>query len=137
MTAAIIPLLRVPEHPIVLVTGGRDFDDVRFIYATLDRIHARAKHGVHALMHGAARGADRIAGMWARRHPGVLVWDFPADWETHGKRAGPIRNAEMVRHLASADAEDVLVIAFPGGKGTADMCRRATAAGLRVISAAP
>lgn len=50
----------------------------------------------------------------------------PADWSTHGKAAGPIRNQQM------ADARADLCLAFPGGKGISDMVRRAERAGIPV-----
>jgi hypothetical protein len=55
---------------------------------------------------------------------------FPADWKRHGKSAGPLRNQEML------DAAPDLVIAFPGGRGTADMVRRAKSVNVKVIEIA-
>ena len=57
---------------------------------------------------------------------------YPADWKANAKAAGPIRNAEML-----ADFKPDTVIAFPGGRGTADMVRKAKAAGVRVIEVTP
>jgi hypothetical protein len=59
---------------------------------------------------------------------GVPVSAHPADWFSHGKAAGPIRNQEMLAMEAPA-----LVVAFPGGRGTADMVRRARKAGVDVL----
>ena len=50
--------------------------------------------------------------------------EMPADWTKHGKAAGPIRNQKMLDECPD------LVVAFPGGKGTADMVRRAMKAGI-------
>lgn len=55
---------------------------------------------------------------------------FRADWEQCGRQAGPLRNARML-----AEGRPDAVIAFPGGKGTADMVRKARAAGLPVVEA--
>ena len=52
---------------------------------------------------------------------------FPADWKTYGRAAGPLRNARMI-----AEGKPDLVLAFPGGRGTADMTRKARAAGVEV-----
>ena len=52
---------------------------------------------------------------------------YPAQWDVYGRRAGPIRNQEMID-----EGKPDGVVAFPGGKGTADMVRRAEAAGLKV-----
>lgn len=110
----------------VLVTGGRDFSDQELLFEALDRLHAR--HGFTVLVHGDASGADRLSGEWATAR-GVPVEAHPADWKRHGRAAGPIRNQKML------DTEPELLVAFPGGKGTADMVRRAKQAGLEVVTA--
>ena len=53
---------------------------------------------------------------------------FPAEWKKHGKAAGPIRNRKMLQ-----DGKPDLVLAFPGGRGTANMVELATDAGIRVM----
>ena len=108
----------------VLVCGGRDFLDGNYLRLVLDRLHD--KHNFTRLIHGGARGADSLAGNWAMLRC-IARQSFPAKWEVHGKAAGPIRNAEMLAEKPS------LVVAFPGGHGTADMVRRAKAAGVEVI----
>jgi hypothetical protein len=57
---------------------------------------------------------------------------FPADWVRHGRAAGPVRNTRMLN-----DGEPDLVIAFPGGHGTADMVKQARAAGIEVREIGP
>ncbi len=106
----------------VLVCGGRDFCDTALAYKALDRLHR--EHGFDVLIEGDARGADRIAGYWARRS-GIDNLRFPADWSAHGKAAGPIRNQRMID-----EGKPDLVVAFPGGRGTADMVSRAEKAGI-------
>ena len=110
----------------LLVCGGRDFSNAGAAYKILDAFHR--KHGVDVLIEGNARGADRIAGYWARRN-NITNLKFPADWEKHGKSAGSIRNQQMLD-----EGKPTHVIAFPGGYGTADMVRRAHDAGLQVIT---
>jgi hypothetical protein len=107
----------------VLITGGRDFSDRKLLYETLTRLHSQ--HKFTALIHGDARGADRLGGEWASSM-GIPVEAFPADWKKHGKAAGPIRNATMLK------ARPDMLVAFPGGRGTADMVQKAEAAGLPV-----
>lgn len=107
-----------------IVCGGREYDDWIAVYAALDRL--RAKTGVAAIIHGDAPGADTLAGEWARDR-GVEEVRYPADWERLGNRAGPIRNQRMLN-----EARPDGVVALPGGTGTADMVRRARAAGLKV-----
>ncbi len=110
----------------VLVTGGRDFSDSEFVARVLNQINA-ANH-VCELIHGDARGLDRIADNWAKQKD-IRVIAVPADWAKYGRGAGPRRNAAMV-----LERPDV-VVAFPGGRGTADMIKKATAAGIKVALA--
>jgi hypothetical protein len=111
----------------LLVCGGRDFSDTERAYKVLDAMHRAL--GVDVVIEGDARGADRIAGYWARRNR-VDNLKFPADWNKHGKAAGAIRNQQMLE-----EGKPSHVLAFPGGRGTADMVRRARAAGVQVITA--
>ena len=109
----------------VLVCGGRDFMDRTWLFRELDAL--RSDRGVTIIISGCARGADTLGIEWAEAR-GVEVARFPADWNTHGRAAGPIRNQQMLD-----EAKPDLVIAFPGGRGTADMVRRARAAGIELI----
>jgi len=109
---------------VLLVCGGRDFDNAERAFAVLNRTAERVE--ITAVRHGGARGADNLAGLWASEH-GYPEQVYPAEWATKGKGAGPIRNQAMI------DAGGVVaVVALPGGPGTADMVRRARAAGLPV-----
>ncbi len=109
----------------VLVCGGRNFSDRIGAYRELDRLHSEL--GFEVLIEGDARGADRIAGYWARCKR-LDNLKFRADWRKHGRAAGAIRNQRMLD-----EGRPDLVIAFPGGHGTQDMKRRAKDAGLPVI----
>lgn len=108
----------------VLVCGGRDYTDYDAVCRVLDAIHADRK--IAAVIHGNSRGADSLAHRWAigRRVGG---WACPANWSRDGKRAGPLRNQRMLGHKPD------MVLAFPGGRGTADMIRRAEKAGVPVV----
>lgn len=58
---------------------------------------------------------------------GITVEPHPADWKRHGRAAGPIRNQKML------EEKPEMVVAFPGGKGTADMVKKAGQAGIEVF----
>ena len=107
-----------------LVCGGRDFTDMNAISRVFDELEIWPDDEI---CHGAARGADTLAGIVASGR-GVKVTRFPADWSHHGKAAGAIRNQQMLDEF-----KPDIVLAFPGGNGTADMCRRAKASGVLVI----
>lgn len=108
----------------VIVCGGRAYDDAMRVRDTLDAL------GIMDLATGGADGADELAGQWAILHS-VPLQIYRADWAKHGRAAGPIRNQQMLDEF-KPDA----VVAFPGGRGTADMVRRAKAAGVRVVEVA-
>ena len=78
------------------------------------------------VVHGGARGADTLAGLIAKRL-GHSVKVYQADWATYHKAAGGVRNQQML------DSGVDWVIAFAGGRGTADMVRRAQKRGVPVL----
>jgi len=126
----------------VMVTGGRDYDTMAaagHVHRVLDRLHA--EEGIEEVIHGACGwnaddettwtrldmiGADAMADDWAEQRM-IRVVRKPAHWTTQRRAAGPRRNAAMV-----AMGPDV-VVAFPGGPGTAGAMKLAREAGLRVI----
>jgi hypothetical protein len=105
----------------VLICGGRDYYDTERIREALLKVG-----GITEVIQGGAKGADRTARSVAEQL-GIMVREFPADWEKYGKAAGPIRNQQMLN-----EGKPDLVIAFPGGKGTQDMINRAKKAGVKV-----
>jgi hypothetical protein len=70
--------------------------------------------GITLLIAGGARGADRLAEEWAKAQ--AIPCDLSASWDGLGRKAGPIRNQRMLD-----EGRLDLVVAFPGGRGTADM----------------
>lgn len=108
----------------VLVCGGRCFDDEGLVETTLNDL------GVTHIIEGGATGADMLACKWARANLGggsEHISQFKARWDAYGKAAGPIRNQEMLDK-----GKPDLVVAFAGGRGTADMVRRAKRVGIPV-----
>ena len=121
-----------PSHSLVIAAGGgRDlaWPQQRVAAELLARSSGRL---VHLLLHGGARGADAAIGRAAQQ----LGWSalvMPAQWQLHGRAAGPIRNRELleqaiakaVAHTSPGSLASVLVVAFPGGPGTASLVREA------------
>lgn len=108
----------------VLVCGGRMFDQPRVVGRALAEIHSRTPIGL--VISGGATGADRCGERWAE-HNRIPLCVFPANWRFNGRAAGPIRNTAMLEF-----ARPQLVVAFPGGRGTAHMISLARAAGVEV-----
>lgn len=113
---------------VLIVCGGRDYNDRATAFHTLDRIHAKRR--IAKIVEGGAAGADTLAREWATAH-GIECKTFAADWAAHGKAAGPMRNQLML------DSGVDGVLAFPGGRGTADMVSRARRDGVTVMEVAP
>ena len=114
----------------VLITGSRNWGNRETIYSALEN-ELRAR-GAITVVHGGARGADSIAGEWAKakRAAGFNVSEevHPAQWNTHGRAAGPIRNQKMI------DLGAEIVLAFPLGesRGTRHAMKASRLAGLKV-----
>ena len=116
--------LRGAEAVVVLVCGDRFWQDAHTIRRVLEGL------GPVSVVHGGAPGADRLVGVVAAGL-GLSVQAYPAQWHQYGRAAGPLRNQEML-----TDAKPDLVLAFhrnlARSRGTADMVRRARAAGVPV-----
>ena len=104
----------------VLVRGGRQFEDRDMLTAALDKLHHERVFTL--LIAGGARGADSLAEAWAKA-AGVPRKIYAPRWEYPGTR-----NQRMLD-----GGRPDLVVAFPGGRGTADMAGRARSAGIEVI----
>jgi hypothetical protein len=109
----------------VLVCGGRNYTHLGRLYWCLDSLHH--ERGFTLLIAGGARGADTLAAEWAAAR-NVPFKIYMAEWKRLGRKAGPIRNERMLN-----EGKPELVVAFPGGRGTAHMTRIAREAGVEVI----
>lgn len=123
----------------VLICGGRHYANWLKVYTVLDDL--LKQHGRLTVIQGGATGADALAREWVgsrswrrgkRCGPPIDLKEEKAEWRKHGRAAGPIRNQAMLdRHSPE------LVVAFRGGSGTADMMRKARAAGVEVREIEP
>ena len=113
------------ERKRILVFGGRDYSDHERLFEVLDQFLEVLSSVI--IIHGGARGADSLAGEWARdRDQEEIV--FLADWNKYSKAAGYKRNIQML-HEGHPD----LVVAFPGGKGTDHMIMIAENSNVMVV----
>lgn len=115
---------------LVIVTGSRKWASYSAISDALDG----SKPDV--VMHGAASGADIMAGEWAD-HYSLPVLPMPAQWDLEGKGAGPARNQRMV-DIALAMYRcgwevEVLAFPLPDSVGTNDMIGRCRRADFKVV----
>jgi len=115
----------------ILVTGSRNWTNAQAVWAALNE--QLTERGPFTLVVGdCPTGADSIAWGWAFSN-GLTAEVHHADWDVHGRAAGPIRNRAMVE--SGAD----LCLAFPLGKspGTRGCMRLAAAAGIPVKEHTP
>lgn len=114
----------------VLVCGSRKWLEQRPVERELRKLPPGT-----IIVQGACRGADNIAG-YVGEILGFEVRPYPAAWERLGRRAGIIRNQEMLDKEHREDEPIDKVLAFHEdlcvGSGTADMVRRAEEAGIPV-----
>ena len=108
-----------------IVCGGRDIPDTRKWRAIVR--DALEHFEIKELIHGGCRGADIMAASVAGRMD-ILVREVPAQWQEHGKRAGPMRNKKML------ELKPDIVFALPGGKGTRNMVEQALQANVVVVT---
>lgn len=111
------------------VVGNRTFNDIELMTKVLDRY--RAEHPDLTIVSGAAPGADTLAAEYGRRHD-LEVIGYPADWAKHGRRAGPLRNTQIVN-----DAEMLIAFWDEVSIGTRDSITKAHAKGVPVLVVTP
>lgn len=111
----------------ILICGGRDFTSLDMIDTALDRITTYHGKKIKLLISGGAQGADACAELLADQL-GIPIMIFPPAWGKLGKAAGPVRNGWMLEF-----GQPDIVLAAPGGKGTADMIRQAKKANVPVV----
>jgi hypothetical protein len=114
----------------ILICGGSDSDPAKVLQWL--RLHFVPLHSYYLpgtparIVSGGAQGADYAAEVFAQER-GIDLAVYKADWLAHGRAAGSIKNQRMLD-----EEKPDLVIAFPGGRGTADVKRRAREAGVPV-----
>jgi len=107
----------------VIIAGGRDVRLAHSVQSIIDD----SKFEISELVCGMASGADQIGFCWAGVN-GIPVKEFPANWDKHGRAAGPIRNKEM------AEYADALILIWDGkSRGSASMLREAKKLDLKIF----
>lgn len=111
----------------IVVTGGRNYDDWAMVQEVLNRFAPKEVY-----VGDCPTGVDKMVAEWCD-HRKVNYKIFVANWNKLGKKAGPMRNAEMCRSAGS----EATVIAFPGNKGTNDCVRTAVSYNMIVMRVEP
>ena len=111
------------RHLSTIIAGSRTYTNKSAVWDIVDR----CPWEIDEVVCGEAAGPDTLGRQWAERF-GVNIASFPADWDTHGRAAGHIRNKEMAKHAQAA-------IVFWDGKsrGAKNMIDEALSAGLHLL----
>lgn len=113
----------IAKKPRVLVFGSRNWPAHTVI--GFDMANLKKAIGDYTLVHGAAAGADTFADDYAQ-YLRLEIDPFKADWVTHAKAAGPIRNQKML----DSGLDYAMGYVFNDSKGSADMAGRLRKAGV-------
>lgn len=105
-----------------IIAGGRNIHDP----AILAQAIVKCPWTITTVVSGGATGVDKLGTDWAAQNS-VMCLEYNADWRTHGKAAGPMRNAAM-----ADDAQALLAIWDGQSRGTGNMIETAKAKGLKV-----
>jgi hypothetical protein len=104
----------------IIIAGGRGVTDYTVL---LNAITWSGYWGLHRrsieVVCGMAAGADMLGMEFANRN-GLVVHEFPADWDQHGRAAGHIRNAQMGQ-FAKDNGGKLLALWDGKSRGTAGM----------------
>ena len=106
----------------VIIAGSRSFDDYEFMKEKLDEFFSKERDEIE-IVSGHADGVDRLGERYAAER-GIPCKVFPAEWKKHGKKAGPLRNSQMLEY---AEERCPVVVAFWNGtsSGTFDTIKKA------------
>lgn len=106
-----------------IIAGARDFDDPDVFLRGMRAV----PWSITEVVSGCAKGADTMGECWAEAN-NLPCAKFPADWETMGRAAGPIRNAQMAKY-----GEALVAFLPPESKGTKNMVEQAKKQNLPVF----
>ena len=113
----------------LIIAGSRDFDNYNLLEKAcvnyLDTIIQDRNIKVR-IVSGCAKGADTLGELFARTF-GYPIKKFPADWDKHGKAAGPIRNKQMAEY-----ANTCIVFCRNKSRGSLNMVHQAMEEGISV-----
>lgn len=101
----------------VIIAGSRNITD----YNMIEQIINKSKFNITEVVCGCAIGVDRVGQQWAKNNS-IKIEEMPANWNRHGRAAGPIRNSEMAKY---ADAAIIIWDGkSPGSKNMIDQMKR-------------
>jgi len=116
----------------ILVTGSRDWPSVGILNTVICEFlmgHINDNESV-TLINGGAHGVDQMAQKyWRDNNVGNVITVYP-DWHLHGKRAGIVRNVDMM----NMDPDYVLAFIYNTSKGSTFTLNESLRRGLKTYA---
>lgn len=95
----------------VIIAGSRGVNDYSLVVQAVER----SGYNITEVVSGCATGIDTLGEQWARAN-NIPIKEMPADWNRHGRSAGPMRNRQM------AEYADAAIVVWDGkSRGTRNM----------------
>ncbi|MDM8565094.1 SLOG family protein [Candidatus Halobeggiatoa sp. HSG11] len=137
ITTTTIIIVMTNAHAVpLIIAGSRDCNkDIDYTMLVHQLPLLLDINSVTEIVSGGARGADMLGERWANNN-NLPVKRFPADWNTYGKAAGPIRNTAMAKYAAKNNGA-LLVIWDGTSRGTLSMINQANQQGIPVYIIKP
>lgn len=112
----------------VIIAGSRSIKNYETVKAVIAEAQA-AGFVITEVVSGRADGVDKLGERWAEEN-NIPIKKFPADWNTHGKSAGPIRNNQMAEYVGKQGG---LIVVWDGqSRGTQHMIASARVKQIKV-----
>lgn len=121
-----------PNRLKILICGGRHFCDYALLESVVGKVAKDYNFSEIEIVSGHCIGADRLGEAYAKKH-NVSLKIFPAEWKKYGKRAGPIRNKQMIDYIAAYENKIVIAFTSPNTKCTKNTIALAKKANIHVI----
>lgn len=114
----------------IIISGSRTISDMEILSSAI----FESGFPIDVVIHGDARGIDSLAKKWCKINS-IPAIEFKAHWLEFGKKAGPLRNYEMIKYAKeNCECGGALVAIWDGeSRGTFNTIMQAHKAGLRVF----
>lgn len=118
----------------IVICGGRHFNDYEQLKTTITNFLKQRKIEIEnvEIVSGHCQGADILGEQYAKEY-GLNLTIFPADWQRYKRKAGPIRNKQMIEYIMQTENKAVIAFVSENSKGTKQTVLLAKRAGIFVV----
>lgn len=118
----------------IVICGGRHFNDYEQLKTTITNFLKQRKIEIEnvEIVSGHCQGADMLGEQYAKEY-GLNLTIFPADWQRYKRKAGPIRNKQMIEYIMQTENKAVIAFVSENSKGTKQTVLLAKRVGIFVV----